>query len=273
MKHARHLDVAIVPPIAGAIPETLRANADIVGWLKRPRSGLVASVCTGAFFLAEAGLLHGRRATTNPIYADALRAAYRDVEVVPEERLTDEGRVLCAGSTTAFLDLAIYLIDRFAGHEAAVFTAKSLCMDKNHRSQLPYFQYVAPKDHGDDAVLGLQAWMETHFDAPLAMTELACRGAMSLRTFGRRFRAATGMSPIDYMHRVRTEAAKRLLETSSLSVDEITSRVGYEDARSFSRLFQTLVGVYPREYRTRFGTQQAALPGDARASSRLRLDA
>lgn len=163
--------------------------------------------------------------------------------------------MLCAGSTTAFLDLAIYLVDRFVGHEVAVLTAKTLNVDLERRSQLPQYLYVAPKDHGDRAVLDLQSWMEQHASDPISMTELAARGAMSLRSLNRRFRAATGLTPIEYLHRVRIETAKRLLEASDASVEQITARVGYSDARSFGRLFRTLAGVSPREYRARFGAR------------------
>ena len=251
-------DIAIVPPIMAPIPDTLAAGAAIVAWLRRRATTdtVIASVCAGAFFLAEAGLLAGRRATTNPMFADAFRRRFGDVELACNERLVDEGRVLCAGSTTAFLDLAVYLIDRFVGHAIAVATAKSLCIDMVHRSQQPFFLYVAPKDHGDAGVLELQTWLEGHYSGPIEAAQLARQGAMSQRTLNRRFRSATGLSPIEYLHRLRIEGAKRLLETSALSVDEITARVGYADARSFSRLFRTSAGLTPREYRTRFGPQR-----------------
>ena len=170
-----------MPPITGPIVETLQANRSIVPRLRRSTSGdgLVASVCTGAFFLAEAGMLASCRATTNPLLADTFRQTYSNVTLVPEERLVDEGRVLCAGSTTAFLDLAIYLVDRIAGHEIAVLTAKSLCVDMSHRSQIPYFVYVAPKNHGDGAVLSLQQWMELQHGEAITSDHLARRGAMS----------------------------------------------------------------------------------------------
>jgi transcriptional regulator GlxA family with amidase domain len=257
MADAPRPDIAVVPPIMAPIQETLAANQEIVQWLRSPHGAVVASVCAGAFFLAEAGLLSGRRATTNPAFASLFRQSYADVELVPEERLVDTGQVLCAGSTTAFLDLGVYLIDRFVGHEVAVLTAKTLCVDKNHRSQLPYFLYVAPKDHGDSAVLAQQAWLEEHYVKPLDTDALAQRGAMSQRSLNRRFRTATGMTPGEYLHRIRVEAAKRLLETSDLSVDQVTSQVGYQDARSFSRLFRSFSGLAPTEYRTRFGSQRA----------------
>lgn len=247
------IDVAIVPPIVGPVSHTLQSNPKLLAWLRARPSPLIASVCTGAFFLAEAGLLSGRRATTNPGFAEAFRRRYPDVELRADAALVEQDQVLCAGSTTACLNLTLYLIERFAGHELAVLVAKSLCVDMRGSSQLPYFVYVAPKDHGDAAVLKLQHWIEAHYVATLSAAELARRAGMSVRTLHRRFRGATGLSPTDYLHRVRIESAKRQLETSSRSVQEITAQVGYEDLRSFCRLFRSLVGVSPGQYRRRFG--------------------
>lgn len=261
----RPIDIAVVPPIFGPVAATLAANPTIVAWLQRrsQQGAIVASVCAGAFFLAAAGLLAGRRATTNPLFAAAFQRQYPDTTLLLDRRIVDEGRVLSAGSTSAFLDLAVYLVDRFAGHAIAMATAKSLSIDKNHRSQLPYFLWFAARDHGDPAVLALQTWMEEHFASPITAAQLARKSAMSQRSLNRRFLSATTLTPTEYLHRLRVEAAKRFLETSDLNIDEITERVGYADSRSFSRLFRTGAGVSPREYRTRFG---AATLGKAKDS-------
>ena len=260
----RHIDLAIVPPIFGPVAETLAANTAITASLQRRshKGAIVASVCAGAFFLAAAGLLVGRRATTNPLLAAAFRQAYPETTLLLDRRVVDEGRVLSAGSTSAFLDLTVYLVDRFAGHAIAVATAKSLSIDKNHRSQLPHFLQFAGRDHGDAAVLALQTWMEAHVASPTTAAQLARRGAMSQRSLNRRFLSATALTPIEYLHRLRIESAKQLLETSDLNIDEITERVGYRDGRSFSRLFRSIAGLSPREYRARFGSGSAD-PGTA----------
>jgi len=255
LEHRRRVDLAIVPPMLADPEKTLAGNAALVAWLERyaERGGVVASVCAGAFFLARAGLLGGRRITMNPMFAPALLREHPDVSLALDRRVVDEGRVLTAGTTTAFLDLAIHLVDRFAGHAVAVATAKALSIDKNRQSQLPYFLPFAEKSHGDGAVVVLQTWIEERFAEAISSEELARRAALSQRSLNRRFLASTGLTPIGYLHRVRVEAAKRLLETSDLNVQEITTRVGYEDARSFTRLFRLHVGLTPRAYRTRFG--------------------
>jgi transcriptional regulator GlxA family with amidase domain len=248
-------DLAIVPPIMADVPETLAANGAIVTWLAQHAilGHVAASVCTGAFFLGAAGLLANRRATTNPIFAPAFKRAYPDTTLVIEQRIVDEGRIVSAGSTTAFLDLVVYLVDRFSGHATAVMTAKALSIDKNHPSQVPYFLPFAERNHGDATILALQTWMEEEFAKTITSAELARRAKVSMRSLNRRFVEATGLTPTDYLHRVRIEVAKRLLETTNLNVQEITVRVGYQDARSFSRLFRVGAGLSPRGYRDRFG--------------------
>jgi transcriptional regulator GlxA family with amidase domain len=254
----RGVDIVIVPPMIQDPASTIAANGALVDWIidYSAKDGVTASVCAGAFFLAKAGLLSGRRATTNPLFAAAFQRAHPDTTLLVDRRLVDEGRIVTAGSTTAFLDLAVYLVDRFAGHAVATMTAKALSIDKNHRSQLPYFLPFADKGHGDAAVLGLQTWMEEHFAEAISGQQMARRSGLSQRSLNRRFLSATGSKPVEYLHRLRVEAAKKLLETSDLNVQEITSRVGYQDARSFSRLFRGSTGQSPSEYRARFGSRR-----------------
>ena len=256
LDHAAANDALIVPPLLSDIDGALAAHGDLVTWIAQhaERGGVIASVCAGAFFLARAGLLDGRTATMNPIFAPALLRAHPSTRLQLERRVVCDGRVLTAGSTSAFVDLALHLIDRFAGHAVAVMTAKLLSVDKNQRSQLPYFLPFADKTHGDQVVIELQTWLEENFSAQLSIEQLARRAAVSVRSLNRRFVTATGVSPIAYVNRLRVEAAKRRLETSSLNVQEITQQVGYRDARSFSRLFREGTGLSPSEYRMRFGS-------------------
>lgn len=258
-------EVAIVPPILVAVEPALAGNAALVDWLRDAAADgvLLASVCTGAFLLAEAGVLRGRSATTHPLHAALFRRRYGDVDLQPHARLVDQGQVLCAGSTTSFLSLAIHLVGRYAGHEVAVLTAKTMCVDLQQASQLPFFLHVAGKDHGDEAVVALQAWMEADPSRGFRIAELAARAGLSARSVHRRFTGATGMTPVEYLHRLRVEAAKRLLEGSSLSFERITEQVGYADARGFSRLFKARVGLAPRDYRERFGLACTARPVSA----------
>jgi transcriptional regulator GlxA family with amidase domain len=247
--------VVVVPPILEGLDESLERHAELIAWLRASaaRGTVLASVCTGAFFLAEAGLLDGRRATTYPGRASSFRRRYPRVTLDADRRLVDEGVVVSAGATTSFLDLALHLVERYAGHAIAVLTAKVLAVDKNRLSQRPYFLFADQRDHGDAQMLQIQDWLEEHHRDAVDIQALGRLVAMSVRTLNRRFRAATGESPISYLHRIRIEAAKRMLEDTRANVDEITRAVGYGDARSFSRLFKRETGLAPRQYRERFG--------------------
>jgi transcriptional regulator GlxA family with amidase domain len=249
-------DVVVVPPILSGLDESLARHRDLIEWLAaRAASGAVmASVCTGAFFLAEAGLLDGRRATTYPGRAVSFRRRYPKIRLETDQRLVDEGAVVSAGATTSYLDLALHLVERYAGHEIAVLAAKVLAVDKNRLSQRPYFLHADQRDHGDADVLRVQDWLEQHHRKHIDAPQLSAVAGMSPRTLNRRFRAAVGESPVAYLHRIRIEAAKRLLEETRSNIDEITRAVGYGDARSFSRLFKRQTSFSPGDYRQRFGT-------------------
>ncbi len=246
--------VILVPPIIGEVAPVLERERATVDWLAgaAPQAALLASACTGAFLLGEAGVLAGRRVTTNPLFAAQFAARYPGVTLALDERLAGDGRVVCAGATTAFLDLAVHVIDRLGGHDLAVATAKLLSLDKNPGSQRPYLLFIAPRDHGDAQVLAVQDRIEADFAAPLAMAELAGDAGMSLRSLSRRFLAATGLTPMQYLRLVRVETAKRLLETGPRSVEQVAADVGYGDTRAFVRAFGEAAGLTPADYRRRF---------------------
>jgi transcriptional regulator GlxA family with amidase domain len=254
LTEANDSDVVLLPPIFGDIEATLKRESALVSWLASLPSGskLLASTCTGAFLLAEAGLLDGRRVTTNPAFGALFRERYPRVGLALDERIVDDNRIICAGSTTAYLNLAIHVIDRLAGHDLAVATAKALSMDRNPETQRPYFMFIAPKDHGDDKVLGLQNWIETHYREPVGIDDMVDAVGMSVRNLNRRFLAATGLSPRQYLRTFRIETAKRLLEGENAPIDRVAEAVGYGDTRAFIRAFGDIAGLSPGAYRQRF---------------------
>jgi transcriptional regulator GlxA family with amidase domain len=247
-------DVILIPPIFNDIEQTLAQETALVAWLaSRPgRATLRASSCTGAFLLAEAGVLAGRRVTTNPAFSALFAKRYPALRLDLDTRIIDDGTVICAGATTSYLYLAIHVIDRLAGHELAVATAKALSIDRHPDSQRPYFLFIAPKDHGDDKVLALQSWIEAHHGEPVGLAEMVEAAGMSVRNLNRRFVAATGLSPRQYLRRARIEAAKRLLEGQGVTLDRVAGAVGYGDTRAFVRAFSAVAGLSPGQYRKRF---------------------
>lgn len=211
----------------------------------------LASVCTGAFLLAETGLLNGKRATTHWGFADLFRSRYPHVDLRIEALITDEGNLLCAGGAFSYFDLSLYLVERYCGFEVASQCGRSLLLDLGRRSQTPYAIFEYQKHHHDEQILKAQDLIEKNYARELNMDALAGQAGMGLRNFKRRFRKATGDSPLSYLQRYRIEAAKRLLENTQGNIAEVCYRVGYEDLGFFRRIFKRQVGLTPHEYRQR----------------------
>ncbi|MCG8537730.1 MAG: helix-turn-helix domain-containing protein [Pseudomonadales bacterium] len=247
-------DVIMVPSIGGQVDVALRRNPDMVTLLQHyyDQGCLITSNCTGAFFLAEAGILDGRKATTHWAHVDAFRKRYPKVQLVPEQLITTDGQVFCSGGGTSWFDLGLYLIELFIDHETAVESAKAMIIDTGRHSQLSYFAANQNKYHNDETVKAVQEWLDENYAEDFSLAWLAEQNAMSPRTLIRRFKSATGESPLAYLQTVRIEVAKKMLEMSAQTIAEITQNVGYEDVSSFSKMFKRRVGLSPREYRGRF---------------------
>ncbi len=239
-----------LPPLdfMGNIPLTL------INWFRdwHDRDAMIGASCTGTFFLAETGLLDGKVATTNWAFARYFQRCYPQVTLKPERILTQDGGILCTGATTSFLDLSLFLIEKFGSAELAGHCAKALLVEPHRRNQSPYVVFDYQKSHCDEKVLAAQERMEECFDQSMSLDTLAEELGISSRHFKRRFKNATGDSPLTYLQRVRIEAAKQKLETTRENITEITWQVGYEDSNSFRRLFKKFTGLSPREYRERF---------------------
>ena len=220
------------------------------------RNGTVlASICTGAFVLAATGLLNGKRATTHWGLAKLFARRFPEVILEPQQTITDEGSLLCSGGANAGADLALHLVRRYCGIETACHCAKALLLDPARTSQSPYEVYHSTKNHGDEQITPIQQWLEKNFHTSISIDLLARRAAMSRRTFERRFKNATGDSPLQYLQRIRVENAKFFLETSQKSFDEITTKVGYEDSSTFRRIFSKTTGLQPGSYREKFNNR------------------
>lgn len=246
-------DLIIVSSILN-IEQTMKHEGEAVEWLKEHyrRGAQIATVCTGAFVLAETGLLDGKTATTHWGAAHEFRKRYPRVDLKPARLITDEGDLFCSGGMNAGTDLALYLVEKYCGHEVALQGSKTMISDIGRTLQTPYAIFQYQKDHHDSQILAVQKLMETGFDQDHPYEGLARRFGMSRRTFERRFKAATGDTPLMYLQRIRVEAAKQMLESQGLSFDEITYRVGYEDSSAFRKVFLRQTGLHPIEYRRRF---------------------
>jgi transcriptional regulator GlxA family with amidase domain len=246
-------DLIVVSSILD-IDKTMKYEGQVVDWLQGHyrRGAHIASICTGAFVLAETGLLDGKTATTHWGSAEEFRRRYPRVDLKSERLITDEGDLFCSGGMNAGTDLSLYLVEKYCGHEVGLQSSKTMISDIGRTLQTPYAIFQFQKDHNDRKVLAVQKLMEENFDQDYPYEELAERFGMSRRTFERRFKTATGDTPLVYLQRVRVEAAKEMLETGNLSFEEISFRVGYEDTGAFRKVFLKQTGLRPREYQRRF---------------------
>ena len=250
-------DLLLIPPVGDDVLGSLSSLRAFVPWIKEcsAHGARVVSMCTGSFLLGETGLLNGRSATTHWAFADLFRKTYPQVNLFPERLIVDEGNIITAGAATAYLDLVIYLVELYCGREAAILTAKVLLIEMDRYTQLPYTVFSSQKTHRDQQILRIQQFMENHMARQIAVEDLAKRAGMSTRNFDRRFRAAVGEAPTSYLQKLRIEKAKRLLETTDDSVSEIMLKAGYEDERSFRRLFSSLTQLSPKAYRKKYAFQ------------------
>ncbi|GAB6097229.1 hypothetical protein JCM14469_34830 [Desulfatiferula olefinivorans] len=265
----------IVVPSGGYLTDKLThysgALTDFV--MDRYRNGAnVAGICTGVFLLAASGILSGKRATTHWAYESLFRRRFPDVNLTPQSLMTHDGRVFCSGGGSAGVDLGLYLIEKYHGPEPARRCAAMMLLDRGREAQTPYRDLPRPKRHTDAAVLKAQAFIERHLSGTILMDEVAAHVNMSLRNFKRRFKLATGESPLSYLQRLRMETARRVLERDDTRIEDLALSVGYEDLGFFRKLFIRHTGVSPSDYRQRFRSRigrsgEDTGPGHADAST------
>ncbi|MGQ7791145.1 GlxA family transcriptional regulator [Faunimonas sp. B44] len=251
-------DIVIVPSVMIGPDGWQKARyPELVTWLEamHRRGALLCSACSGIFLLAETGLFDGMPATVHFGYARLFQAAFPDVPIFPERVLVIAGRreeLITSGASMTWHDLVLYLIARHAGATAAQTVARYFALQWHQDGLAPYIVFEGRRDHGDSAVAAAQAWIAEHFSVANPLVEMARRADLPERTFKRRFGSATGLSPIAYVQRLRVEDAKRRLERTEASIDEISWQVGYEEPAFFRRLFRRVTGLSPGAYRRRF---------------------
>lgn len=252
------VDVAIVCDMYQPIDQPPRGRYQReVEWLRRVHGNgaLLASVCSGSLILAEAGLLNGLEAAGHWAYRGLFRDHYPMVELKVGSILSlgaEDDRIVTAGSVAAWQELALYLITRLCGPQHAVATAKLHLLSDHADGQLPFAVLTPHVQQSDAAIADCQRWIAENYACTNPVARMAERADLKPRTFARRFRAATGYQPMDYVHAIRIEKAKELLESGTDGVEEVGHKVGYEDPTSFRRLFKRKTGLSPAAYRRKF---------------------
>lgn len=259
-------DIVIVPSILlGRQGWPKGRYPRLVEWLRtmHERGAMLCSACSGIFLLAETGLFDGRDATVHFGYARAFAATYPGVAIHPERVLVISGRreeLVSSGASMSWHDLVLYLIARHAGATVAQEVARSFALQWHQDGLTPFIVFEGRTDHGDAEIQAAQQWLSRHFSVASPVEAMIKRSKLAERTFKRRFAAATGLTPIAYVQRLRIEDAKRRLERTDTPIDEISWRVGYEDPAFFRRLFKRTTGLAPGAYRKRFRIPDFARP-------------
>src|SRR5438034_5650618 len=251
----RKTDLIFIPTTGISLDDVVERNAPVVPWLRRwhKRGAAIASVCSGVGLVAATGMLDGKRATTHWGLAERFREKYPNVKWMPELMVTEDRGFYCGGGVHAALDLSLYLVERFCGHDIAVQTAKALLIETRRAWQAGFAIVPLKTEHSDDNISSAQEWLHQNFHSSFPLEAPARRVGMSLRNFVRRFKQATGDSPLLYLQKLRVAAAKRLLESNHRTMQEISGAVGYQDVAFFRALFQRHTGFSPSAYRQRFG--------------------
>lgn len=249
-----HSDIYLVPSIAGDIEKTLADNDELINYLAglKNTKAVIGSNSTGSFFLAEAGLLDNKVATTHWASQTLFKQKYPHIELQTEQLITHQENILCDGGGMAWFDLGLYLIELFCDHQTAIGTAKSFVLDTGASAELTYSPLIAKKYHKDKTVRAVQEWMEMHFTEQVSIVELSQQFGVSNRTLIRRFKEAAGLTPSEYLQEVRLDAACKYLVQSNKTIDQITHAVGYNDISSFTKLFKRKTSLSPSGYRARY---------------------
>ncbi|MDP9137785.1 MAG: helix-turn-helix domain-containing protein [Pseudomonadota bacterium] len=251
-------DVVFVPNVMVDTPHSLRSlDRRLLDWIVRmhEKGAQLYAACGGSLVLAEAGLLDGHQATTHWSYAPLFRREFPNVALHEDRILVQCGEghsMVCSGGASSWQDLALLLVSKYGGTEEAIRMSKIFLYQWHRDGQLPYASMIQNVDHGDAIIVRCQTWIAQNYERPDIVAELVSQSGLPKRTFDRRFRAATGYSPLAYIQALRVEEAKQALETSAVPVEAVGREVGYEDAASFRRLFRRLAGMPPGDYRRKF---------------------
>jgi transcriptional regulator GlxA family with amidase domain len=244
----------MIPAIHGNYEEVVRSNQDFVPWMlaQREKGAEIASFCIGAFLLASTGLLDGKNCATHWLAAEEFRAMFPKVNLLDDSILTDENGIYTSGGAYSSLNLNLYLIEKFAGREMAVLSSKVFQLDINRNSQSPFIIFKGQKAHDDKEILQVQDYIEANFPEKFTVDALCEQIAVNRRTFERRFKKATTNTPVEYIQRVKVEAAKKELESGRKQVSEVMYEVGYNDPKAFRDIFKKITDMTPVEYQGRF---------------------
>ncbi|UOQ75584.1 helix-turn-helix domain-containing protein [Hymenobacter sp. 5516J-16] len=247
-------DLVVIPAVDGDLAQALEMNREFLPWIVQQyqRGAEVASLCMGAFLLAATGLLAGRQCTTHWAAANEFRRMFPEVELREDRLITDEHGIYSSGGAFSYLNLVLYLIEKYAGREMAVFCAKVFQIDIERVSQSAFVVFNGQKAHEDEPIKKAQTYIEENYREKITVDQLASMLALGRRNLERRFKKATSNSVVEYIQRVKIEVAKSSLESTRENVNEVMYNVGYTDPKAFRLTFKRVTGLSPKQYRSKY---------------------
>ncbi len=257
LKDVHKTDLIFIPAISGDIPAALKLNKDYMPWIvNQYKNGAeVASLCIGAFVLAATGLLNGKKCSSHWNAANEFRTMFPEVELVDGSILTEEQGIYSSGGANSYWSLLLYLVEKYTDRDTAILASKFFAVDIDRDSQASFMMFKGQKEHDDREILKVQEFIEENYQEKITVDELAARVSIGRRSFERRFKKATNNTVVEYMQRVKIEAAKRSFESSRKNINEVMFDVGYTDTKAFRTIFKKITGLTPVEYRNKYNKQ------------------
>ncbi|MBK7306338.1 MAG: helix-turn-helix domain-containing protein [Chitinophagaceae bacterium] len=259
LKDVQQTDLIFIPAISGDMTTALGLNKELVPWIAEQynKGAEVASLCIGAFLLASTGLLNGKKCSSHWNAANEFRQMFPLVELVDGSIITEENGIYSSGGANSYWNLLIYLVEKYTDRDTAILASKYFAVDIDRKSQSAFMLFKGQKNHDDELILLAQEFIETNYADKIAVDMLAGKFAIGRRSFERRFKKATGNTVVEYMQRVKIEAAKRSFESSRKNINEVMFDVGYTDTKAFRTVFKKITGLTPIEYRNKYNKQVA----------------
>jgi transcriptional regulator GlxA family with amidase domain len=260
LKDVKKTDLVFIPALFGDMATAISKNKAMIPWITNQynKGAEVASLCVGAFLLASTGLLNGKKCSTHWGFQNEFREMFPEVEVVDGSIITEEHRIYSSGGANSYWNLLLHLIEKYTDRETAILASKYFAIDIDRESQTAFAMFKGQKNHKDLAVIKAQEYIEKNIQEKITLDELAELTALGRRSFERRFKQATNNSVLEYIHRVKIEAAKRSFENSRKNINEVMFDVGYTDTKAFRSIFKKITGLTPVEYRNKYNKQAVA---------------
>ena len=254
-------NLVIIPSLNHNYQKTVQQNKLLIDWVEQQykHGAEIASICTGAFLLAQSGLLDGRTCSTHWSAADNLRTMFPKINVQTDKLITDENGIYTNGGAFSFLNFIIYLVEKYFDRQTAIFCSKVFQIEMDRQSQSAFTIFVGQKSHDDDVVQKAQLYIEKHVDEKISIEDLSSKFAVGRRNFDRRFIKATGNTPVEYSQRVKIESAKKAFEATRKTINEVMYDVGYSDVKAFREVFRKITGMSPLEYRSKYNKEALVL--------------